>query len=140
MSLTVLQKNEHRVAQLVGLEEKFLMDRYRNGALRQKPGAVISDRLLEQERIAKRFFAALILHDLLQEVAVFAATYHQLLHARTRSLRAFQLSHSDCKLEGSVGSRQWPWGRQFPSSLLMPGAAAVAAATHEHMHNGIDLT
>ena len=44
------------------------MDRYRNGPLRQKPGAVLSDKLLEQERIAKRIFGAMILNDLLQEV------------------------------------------------------------------------
>lgn len=71
----VLQKNEHRVSQLVGLEEKFLMDRYRNGPL--KPGATMSDKLLEQERIAKRFYAALVLHDLLQEVSQPAGTCTQ---------------------------------------------------------------
>ncbi|KAK9835520.1 hypothetical protein WJX74_002208 [Apatococcus lobatus] len=65
---THLPANEQKVCRLAGLKEKFLMDRYRNGPLRQKPGVALSDKLLEQERIAKRLFGAMILNDLLQEV------------------------------------------------------------------------
>ena len=71
--LRMMQANEQKVCRLVGLEEKFLMDRYRNGPLRQKHGVVLSDKLLEQERIAKRFFGAMILNDLLQEVVLMIA-------------------------------------------------------------------
>ena len=58
-----LQKADRRVAELVGVNQAHLQKLVQSGPRRN-----VSEADLEKERICKRFFMALMLNDVIQEV------------------------------------------------------------------------
>ena len=60
----VLQKADHKVADRVGVSQAHLLKLVQNGQRRH-----VTDSDLEKERICRRFFMALMLNDVIQEVS-----------------------------------------------------------------------
>ena len=62
-SLLVLQKADRKVAERVGVNQAHLLKLVQSGQRRN-----MSEADMEKERICKRFFMALMLNDIIQEV------------------------------------------------------------------------
>ena len=63
ITLCLLQKGDRNVAELVGVNQAHLQKLVQSGQRRN-----VSDADIEKERICKRFFMALMLNDVIQEV------------------------------------------------------------------------